>query len=59
NLIPESQSLSENEPLKELHQTEIQLPNIPVVRKLRVVELIHEMIHPQLLFEDLKYSFVV
>ncbi|RMZ99954.1 hypothetical protein BpHYR1_037217 [Brachionus plicatilis] len=30
NLIPESQSLSEKEPLKELLQTEIQLPNIPV-----------------------------
>ncbi|RNA42108.1 hypothetical protein BpHYR1_033750 [Brachionus plicatilis] len=27
-----SQSLSENEPLRELNQTEIQLPNIPVVR---------------------------
>ncbi|RNA18715.1 hypothetical protein BpHYR1_013697 [Brachionus plicatilis] len=32
NLIPESQSLSENEPLKELLQTEIHLPNIPNVR---------------------------
>ncbi|RMZ96161.1 hypothetical protein BpHYR1_050567 [Brachionus plicatilis] len=35
NLIPEIQNLSENEPLKELHQNEIKLPNIPVVRKLR------------------------
>ncbi|RNA13985.1 hypothetical protein BpHYR1_043875 [Brachionus plicatilis] len=40
NLIPESQSLSENEPLKELYQTEIQLPNISVVRKLRGVGLV-------------------
>ncbi|RNA36868.1 hypothetical protein BpHYR1_025945 [Brachionus plicatilis] len=37
NLIPEIQNLSENEPLKELHQNEIKLPNIPVVRKLRGV----------------------
>ncbi|RNA38781.1 hypothetical protein BpHYR1_033212, partial [Brachionus plicatilis] len=35
NLIPEIQNLSENEPLKELYQNEIQLQNIPVARKLR------------------------